>query len=128
MTNHRLFFWLRWLLALASLVAGVPQLAAAAPLDDALDALASDDRERLEPALGALGGIDDPRALATLKAAGDGKLRVAPPHGVFIQSAKGLIDLRTGTPATAPAGIRELTINNRVRKQLTVALARAELR
>jgi urea transport system permease protein len=128
MTNHRLFFWLRWLLALASLVAGVPQLAAAAPLDEALDALASDDRERLEPALGALGGIDDPRALATLKAVGDGKLRVAPPNGVFIQSEGGLIDARTGALATAPAGIKDLTVNNRLRKQLTVALARAELR
>ncbi len=128
MTNNRLIFWLRWLVALTGLVAGAPGFAAAEPLDDALGALASDDREQLESALGALGSIDDPRALAALKALADGTIRIAPPNHVFIQAEGRLVDAKTGTPAAATPGSKELPVNNRLRRQLTIALARAELR
>jgi urea transport system permease protein len=118
-----------WVSACLVLVgASVSFGARAASLEDALAGVASEDRDRLESAIVDLGSLPDPRALAVLQALEDGKLRVEPSGGVFLQSAAGLIDARTGEPGTPVDGTREPLVNNRLRRNLALAIARGELR
>jgi len=107
----------------ASLASG----ARAASLEEALVGVASGDRERLESAIGDLGSLQDPRALAVLQALEDGKLRVEPSGGVFLQGPQGLVDARTGKPGTPVDATSEPLVNNRVRRTLALAIARSEL-
>ncbi|HVZ32077.1 MAG TPA: urea ABC transporter permease subunit UrtB [Polyangiaceae bacterium] len=118
-----------WLSACIVLLAATVSLGArAASLEEALAGMASEDRDRLESAIGELGALPDPRALAVLQALGAGKLRVGPSGGVYLQGAAGLIDARTGQPATPPEATREPLVNNRLRRNLALAIARGELR
>ncbi|HEU4582039.1 MAG TPA: urea ABC transporter permease subunit UrtB [Polyangiaceae bacterium] len=108
--------------------ASVPFCARAASLEEALAGMASEDRDRLESAIADLGSLPDPRALAVLQALEAGKLRVEPSGGVFVQTPGGLIDARTGQPATPVDATREPPVNNRLRRNLALAIARGELR
>ena len=100
----------------------------AATFDESLAALASADGDRMETAIAELGGVPDPRAVAVLRALNDGKLRLEPSGNVFIQADSGLIDARTGKPGMPVDTTSEPTINNRLRRNLSLALARSELR
>jgi urea transport system permease protein len=102
--------------------------ARAASLEEALAGVASDDRDRLESAIVDLGSLPDPRALAVLQALEDGKLRVEPGGGVFLPGPGGLIDARTGKPGKPLDTPREPPVNNRLRRNLALAIARGELR
>ncbi|HKO90437.1 MAG TPA: urea ABC transporter permease subunit UrtB [Polyangiaceae bacterium] len=102
--------------------------ARAATFDESLAALASADGDRMEAAISELGAVSDPRALAVLRALGEGTLRLEPSGGVYIQTEGGLLDARTGKPGSPVDTTREPTINNRLRRNLSLALARSELR
>jgi urea transport system permease protein len=117
--------WLCLCLLLAGASWALP--ASAASFDEALTGIASDDRERIESAVAELGSIPDARALAVLQAIDTGNLRVEPSGGVFIQSASGLVDARTGKPGTPAGATREPLVNNRMRRTLALSIARCEL-
>jgi urea transport system permease protein len=102
--------------------------AAAAGFQQALSGLASDDRELLGTAISDLGALDDPRALVVLKALDAGQLRVDERGAVFIQEGSGFVDAGSGSPAEPNGATRTPPLNNRVRKNLTLALARSELK
>jgi urea transport system permease protein len=102
--------------------------AAAAGFQQALGGLASDDRELLGTAISELGALDDPRALVVLKALDAGQLKVDARGAVFIQEGSAFIDAGSGSPAQPSGATRTPPLNNRVRKNLTLALARSELK
>jgi urea transport system permease protein len=102
--------------------------AAAAGFQQALSGLASDDRELLGTAISDLGALDDPRALVVLKALDAGQLKVDERGAVFIQEGSGFVDAGSGSPAEPSGATRTPPLNNRVRKNLTLALARSELK
>src|SRR5262245_18303635 len=116
----RVWVGLCWLLLGASLA----RSAAAASFEDALAGVASEDRERLESAIGDLGSLPDPRALAVLQALEAGKLRLEPSGGVFIQGEGGWVDARSGKPGSPVDQTREPLVNNRLRRTLALAIAR----
>jgi urea transport system permease protein len=101
--------------------------ARAASFDEAAAALGSADREQIETAIDQLGAVTDPRALAILQALHAGNLRLDGQGGVFIKNESGLNDARTGQPSSAQAS-QEPLVNNRLRRNLSLALARAGLR
>ncbi len=121
--------WSRWFVLVGAVLTalGSAPLASAASLDQALAGLASQDRELLGPAVVELGASADPRALIILQALSDGQLRIDDSGKAFIVGAQTL-DARTGELATPTGSTREPPMNNRMRKSLTLALARAELR
>jgi urea transport system permease protein len=112
------------LLLLGALSAGP---ARAATLEEALGGIVSEDGDRLENAISELGSLPDPRALAVLRAIDTGKLLVEPSGGVFIRAESGLTDVRTGKPGAPLGATREPPVNNRLRRNLALAIARAEL-
>ena len=100
----------------------------AAGFDTALAGLGTDDRDALGAAILELGAATDPRSLLVLKALDAGQLRVDERGAVFIMDGSALLDAKTGSPAQASGATRTPPLNNRVRKNLTLALARSELR
>ncbi len=120
----------RWL-ALASLcmVLGWVESARAAPFEQALGGLASDDREQLGTTIAELGASDEPRALLVLEALDAGQVKIDEKGTIFLQEKGGaLIDAKTGSPAQASGATRSPPLNNRVRRNLTLALARSQLK
>ncbi len=130
MFSTRVLRWSRWLLVACVLVTTLARAGAASAqaLDAALAGLASEDRDQLEAAIVALGALDDARALAVLQAFDAGQLRVDSSGQVYIKTDAGVVDAKTGNTAAPSSGTREPPINNRLRKNLTLALARSELR
>jgi urea transport system permease protein len=102
--------------------------AAAVGFQQALSGLASDDRELLGTAISDLGALDDPRALVVLKALDAGQLKVDERGTVFIHEGGTFLDAGSGSPAEPSGATRTPPLNNRVRKNLTLALARSELK
>jgi urea transport system permease protein len=119
-----------WWLGLALLLAvlGWAGAARAASFEQALSGLASDDREQLGAAITELGASDEPRALWVLKALDAGNVKVDAAGSILIVEAGALLDAKTGSPAQATGATRSPPLNNRVRKNLTLALARSELK
>lgn len=120
----------RWLFAGAVLLVlwVSPRTSTAQDLEKALTGIASDDRERLGAAIVELGALDDPRAGSILKALDEGRLTIDERGQAYIKSEAAVVDARTGQAATPPGTTRQPPMNNRVRKSLTLALARSELR
>jgi urea transport system permease protein len=114
-----------WIVAILALWSAT---ARANSFDDTLAGIASEDRERLGAAIVELGGSEDPRALLILRALDAGQLRVDASGGVFITSSAGVTLAKTGAAATPAGNLREPPVNNRVRKNLTISLARNQLR
>ena len=96
--------------------------------ESAVAGLTSDDRDQLGATILELGAADEPRALTLLKALDKGTVRIDPHGNVLVQDGDALTDAKTGAPVPPSDGLRAPPINNRVRKNLTLALARAELR
>lgn len=122
--------WSNWLFACTAVLVVwlLPGTSSAQGLDQALVGVASDDRERLGAAIVELGALDDPRAVLILKALDEGQLRIDERGNAFIKSDAAVLDAKTGQTATPSGSTREPPMNNRVRKNLTLALARAGLR
>ena len=103
--------------------------ARAASFESSVAALAGDDRDQLGVTLLELGAAEQPRALTVLKALDKGTVRIDERGSVLLLVDGGtLAEAATGAPAQASGALRSPPINNRVRKSLTLALARAELR
>jgi urea transport system permease protein len=125
----RLLRWYNCCLVLSVLATvGLITPARAAVFDTGLAGLASDDRDRLGAAILELGGSDEPRALVVLKALDAGQVKVDEKGAVFVQEGSALVDAKTGSPAQASGATRVPPLNNRVRKNLTIALARSALK
>lgn len=120
----------RWLSACATLLVllVLPRTGSAQSLEQALAGVASDDRERLGAAIVELGALDDPRAGLILKALDEGQLSIDDRGQAYIKAGAAVLDARTGQAATPSGNTRQPPMNNRVRKNLTLALARSELR
>jgi urea transport system permease protein len=123
----RSFSW--WLvLGVFSALLGWAGGAQAAGFEQALRGLASDDRDQLGAAIHELGASDEPRALVVLKALDAGKVKVDEKGLIFIQEESSLVNAETGSSAQPSGATRSPALNNRVRKNLTLALARSELK
>jgi urea transport system permease protein len=117
-----------WCLLLGVLIAlGLARSARADGFTTGLEGLKSDDRDQLGAAILELGGSNDPRALVVLKALDAGQVRIDDKGGVFLQEGGALLDATTGQPAQPSGATRAPPLNNRVRKNLTIALARSAL-
>jgi urea transport system permease protein len=123
--NLSVRIWVGLCLLLASASWALP--ASAASFEEVLSGMSSNDRERMESAVAELGSVPDARALTVLQALEAGNLRVASGAGVFIQSANGLLDARTGKPAAPVGALEEPLMNNRLRRALALSIARCEL-
>jgi urea transport system permease protein len=117
--------WVGLWLLLASASWALP--ARAASFEEALSGLASDDRDRVESAVAELGSLPGAQTLAVLQALDAGNLRLEASGAVFIQTAGGLVDARTGKPGTPAGATREPLMNNRLRSSVALSIARCEL-
>jgi urea transport system permease protein len=118
-----------WLvLGLLYAVLGWAGAAQAAGFDSGLGGLSSDDRDQLGAAITELGASDEPRALIVLRALDAGNVKIDSTGSVFVVEGSELVDARTGNAAQPVGATRAPALNNRVRKNLTLALARSELK
>ncbi|GJE26272.1 urea ABC transporter permease subunit UrtB [Methylobacterium organophilum] len=123
---------MRWFEARASGVTGhllalllilvLPGIALAqTPADTAYGRLAADSYSDIEAGITGLAASGDPRASAVLTALSDGRLLHRPSDkALFVKEANGLVDARTGVPATAE-GLKPVRANNKVRRAIEAA-------
>jgi urea transport system permease protein len=110
---------LRGAFALAWLVAGP----AHAISPEALRDLAGDDGDARDHAITALVAGADPRALPVLEAWRNGNARRDAAGRVLLVDGDTAVDAATGAPVVpAPADLDELTLNNRLRRELDSAI------
>jgi urea transport system permease protein len=123
---------LRWstLCLLASVIVNtsLAHPARATGFETGLAGLASDDRDLLGAAILELGGSEEPRALVVLKSLDAGQVKVDDQGAVFLQEGGSFVDAKTGSPAQPSGTTRVPPLNNRVRKNLTIALGRSALK
>jgi urea transport system permease protein len=100
----------------------------AAGFETGLAGLASDDRDLLGAAILELGGSEEPRALVVLKALDVGQVKIDEKGAVFLQESGSFVDAKTGSPAQPSGTTHVPPLNNRVRKNLTIALGRSALK
>ena len=85
-------------------------------------ALGGRDYEAMRAAVDRLGTSGDPRAAAVLGALQAKQLFVGPEHTLYIRNADGTaVDVLSGKPAEA-AGLKEVRVNNAVRRAVDAAL------
>ncbi|MDJ1158987.1 urea ABC transporter permease subunit UrtB [Chelatococcus sp. SYSU_G07232] len=109
----------------AALLAARPGPVAAQGTADAFALLASDNYADIEKGVVAVAASGDPAAEAVLTALADGRLSYRPAdRALFVREKAGtLLDAATGRPvAEAPAGLKPVRLNNRVRRALEAAL------
>lgn len=129
MLIYRLLRWsMACLLGSAILMLGFASAARAAGFESGLAGLASDDRDLLGAAILELGGSEEPKALVVLKALDAGRVKIDEKGAVFVQEGEAFVDPRTGSPAQPSGATRVPPLNNRVRKNLTIALGRSALK
>ncbi|MBB2175246.1 urea ABC transporter permease subunit UrtB [Gluconacetobacter johannae] len=105
----------------AQTVDAAPPVAAAA---DPYAGLTSPHFEAIAAAVGRLGTEGAPQAQAVLRALSAHHLFVAEDGGLYVREGESWTDARTGAPVTsAPAGVRAVRENNRVRGALAQAMA-----
>jgi urea transport system permease protein len=129
MLIYRLLRCSPWCLLLCVITTlGLASPARAAGFDTGIAGLASDDRDLLGAAILELGGASEPRALVVLKALDAGQVKIDASGAVLIQDGEAFVDAKTGSPAQPSGATRVPPLNNRVRKSLTIALARSALK
>ncbi len=121
------------LAAIATLFAILVLTKSAAPAADfasALPALATENPVDLGKAVGELAATDDPKALPVLEALRDRRLRSGPGGSLWIADADGKVHSASGAsdPAPADGDLKDLPLNNLVRRAVQGALARLQLR
>ncbi|GGF41190.1 branched-chain amino acid ABC transporter permease [Aliidongia dinghuensis] len=120
-------------LILAVLLLVLPLAVRAAGLPDAdlaklVAGLAGDGFDDKIAAIDGLGASGDPRAVAILKALGDGKLAQTENNQVLIESSTGqFADAVTGAAVTPAADPDRIRVNNRLRGHIEGALSRLTL-
>jgi urea transport system permease protein len=115
---------------LAMLVLMLPAGAWAAPLDDALAKFTADNFSATEEGINAVIASGDPRAVDVITALKDGKLVFDPAGGkVYIKTSSGLLNAATGAAMAgdAPAGLKTVRVNNRLRNLVNAALGALSL-
>ena len=94
---------------------------APSPADAAYARLASDSYAEIEAGVAALAASGDPRAGAVIGALADGRLLYRPgDRALFLREGSGLVEARTGAPASAE-GLKPVRANNKVRRALEAA-------
>ncbi|AWN42994.1 urea ABC transporter permease subunit UrtB [Methylobacterium durans] len=100
---------------------------AEAPADAAYARLASDSYAEIEAGVAALGPSGDPRAGAVIGALADGRLLFRPAdRTLFIRDGSGVVEARTGAPASAD-GLKPVRANNKVRRAVEAAMGSLNL-
>ncbi len=112
MTHVRARIWLLLFLWLS------PALAVAAPFEDGVKDLASPDFDQISRGISLLGSSGDARALPVLEALENGKVVVDAAGRVLIRAGSRTELALTGAPAVAQGPVRDVGINNRVRRTL----------
>ncbi len=119
------FLW-PWLLAACLFAAGLFLPGVAHADDDPFAPLASGSFDGVRHGIEALATSGNPRAQPVIAALQAGALVFDPDsHGLFIKSAGGLIDARTGQPAPAildVAELKPLRVNNAIRRAAEAAI------
>jgi urea transport system permease protein len=113
---------------LAAAIVAVSFPAYAGPLDDAIQGLGTEDK--MEASLQALAALDDPKAIATLDALCDARLRLGADGHVYIWDSK-TRDLHhplTGQVVTPePRPLKEIEVGNDIRRIAVPVLAQLQL-
>ncbi len=124
--------WRRWLCPVALLVALLLPPAAARAAGAFTD-LTSPDFPHIVHGVGTLAASGSPRARPVLEALRDHRLYTwrypRPDHGLFIRTAGGFQDARTGEPVAAPPfpALRPVIVNDTVRSAIANALGMLDL-
>jgi urea transport system permease protein len=123
---HRVLDGARALVLALALCCALAVPVRAGPLEDALARFAADSFAETEAALGALAASGHPRAEEVIRALQDRRLLAGrSSRTVAIRAASGeaLADAATGAPlADPPRDLREVRINNRIRRSIAAAL------
>src|SRR5689334_756104 len=111
-----------WMLTLACLFAASP--ATSQTLDDALTKFSADSFSQTEEAVNAVAVSGSPRAQAIIEALQGGKLFYDPDSKkIFIRDGDRVLDAASGNPvAAAPADLKPVRINNRLRRAIEAAI------
>ncbi len=103
--------------------------ARAGALEDGLARFAGNSYSDTGDAIDAIAASGDDRALDVILALQDGKLYFDPADGkTYIKTDAGYADAATGAPvAEAPAGLKKVRVNNRIRNAINAALGTLQL-
>jgi urea transport system permease protein len=104
--------------------------ALAGPLEDGISKLASASEDDIQDGLRRLAALDDPRAIPALEALCDDRLRAGPDGRAYFWDSKtrDLRDPLTGqVVAPRPASVREVEMNNELRRVALPVLAQLQL-
>ena len=109
-------------LALCLVLAAPP--VSAQTFDEALQKFAGDSFSDTEAGIEAVASSGDPQAAAVIQALQDARLFLDPASKkIFIKEASGtFLDAATGKAATAPADLKPVRVNNRLRRAIEAAL------
>jgi len=120
---------MRALTRIVALIAGVVLIGASAARAQGYEAavarFAADSFSETDAAISAVAASGDPRAAQVIEALQDARLAFSPgDRKVYIRAKSGeLIDAATGRPAVgAPAGLKPVRLNNRLRRSVDAAL------
>src|SRR3990170_4558571 len=122
-------FEMRALTRIVALIAAVVLIGASAARAQGYEAavarFAADSFSETDAAISAVAASGDPRAAQVIEALQDARLAFSPgDRKVYIRAKSGeLIDAATGRPAVgAPAGLKPVRLNNRLRRSVDAAL------
>ena len=107
----------------------VPSSARAQGEDGAFAALASGSYDNIRQGVEQLAASGDPRAAETIAALQDGRLYVGPGGALFVKTADGFAEARSGEPAPdiAASALKRVRVNNPVRNAIAAALGSLRL-
>lgn len=119
----------RWATVLTlSVLAWLPQQSHAAFEAGLLQQLATGSISDRADAIARMGVLDDPLAETVLRAMQDGLLRATPDGQLWIEQPDGsATNVASGAVTAMPADARRITVNNRLRRALALALATKQL-
>ncbi len=111
-----------WLFAICLLVAALP--ANAQSFDETLQKFAADSFSETDDAINAVAASGNPQAAAIIQALNDSRLLFDPASKkIYIKSGTAVLDAATGQPAAgAPADLKTVRLNNRLRRSIEAAL------
>ncbi|HVV53083.1 MAG TPA: urea ABC transporter permease subunit UrtB [Polyangia bacterium] len=101
----------------------------AGPLNDAVDGLASASDDKIAENVTKLGALDDPRAILALDALMDDRLRQGADGHAYVWDGKthDTLDPLTGKQVNATRPLREVEVNNEIRRVAEPVLAQLHL-
>src|SRR5947207_16023625 len=122
----RIALALRWLVLLATLLVATHAGGAVAP--ETIRDLALGEGDERARAIAAIVASGDPSALPLLQSMQDGDVKTAGDNRVYLIKGEEAVDLLTGkTVKPVPDNLDDLVINNRLRRELGMAIAALRL-